>query len=177
MRARRAPCRGSRGATFLVLLFAVAITSAALAAGVAVTSHAQQRERETQLLWAGEQIRQAIVAYARHAGSEADRYPAALADLLTDPRSAAPRRFLRRIHDDPMTNSTDWTLIRDPRGRIVGVASRSQLTPIRRNGFGPEQRDFADAKTYADWRFTTVVDLRPIVAPPPAAPASAVLSD
>jgi type II secretory pathway pseudopilin PulG len=150
--------RPPRGVAYLTLLFAVAATSATLAGASALWSQAQQREREAQLLWAGEQYRRAIVAYARHAADDANRYPATLQDLLLDPRSAAPRRFLRRLHDDPMSGSTDWALIRDARGRIVGVHSRSAREPLKRAGFGAGQRGFERARRYADWRFTAVAE-------------------
>jgi type II secretory pathway pseudopilin PulG len=159
--------RPPRGLTYLALLFAVAATGATLAATASLWSHTQQREREAQLLWAGEQYRRAIVAYARFAADDANRYPATLQDLLLDPRSAAPRRFLRRLHHDPMTGSTDWALIRDVHGRIVGVNSRSAKEPFKRAGFGAEQRGFERARRYADWRFTAVAE--PVPVPSPAA--------
>lgn len=156
-----------RGVAYLALLFAIAAGGAALAGTGALWSRVQQRERETQLLWAGEQIRRAIVAYGRH-GDDANRYPSTLHDLLLDPRSPAPRRFLRRIYHDPMTGSADWVLIRDVQGRIVGVHSRSRSAPMRRAGFAVEQRGFAQAKRYEEWRFTAVAEPVLHVEPAPA---------
>jgi type II secretory pathway pseudopilin PulG len=51
-----------RGVTYIALLLAVAITSGVAAAGASVWSQMQRREREKQLLWAGDQIRRAILA-------------------------------------------------------------------------------------------------------------------
>lgn len=150
--------RPQRGIAYLTLLFAVATTGATLAGAASLWSHVQQRERETQLLWAGEQFRRALAAYAHHAADDASRYPATLQDLLLDPRSAAPRRFLRRLHDDPMTGGTDWALIRDAHGHIVGVHSRSAKAPLRRAGFTAGQRGFERARHYADWRFSAVAE-------------------
>jgi type II secretory pathway pseudopilin PulG len=149
-----------RGAIFLALLFAVAIVGGALSASASLWSGTQQRERETQLLWAGEQFRQALVAYAQAAGAGAQAFPRTLDDLLLDPRSAAPRRFLRRIYDDPMTRSTDWGVVRNERGLIVGVHSRSEARPMRRANFAPEHAGFEDAATYAEWRFMAVREPR-----------------
>ena len=161
-----------RGVTYLSLLFAVAVGGTTLAATATLWSHGQQRQREAQLLWAGEQIRHAIAAYARHAGDDANRYPRTLQDLLLDPRSAAPRRFLRRLYDDPMTGRADWVLIRDAQGRIVGVHSRSSKAPLKRAGFDTEQRGFEKARRYADWRFSAVSEpalhLAAIAVPTPA---------
>jgi len=150
----------ARGAVFLALLFAVAVVGGTLAAGASLTSGVQQREREAQLLWAGEQFRLALRAYAQAGGGGPQAFPATLDELLLDPRSAAPRRFLRRVYDDPMTRSTDWALIRNERGRIVGVHSRSAARPLRRAHFAPEQAGFEEAASYAEWRFTAVRELR-----------------
>ncbi|MFZ2652359.1 MAG: type II secretion system protein, partial [Burkholderiaceae bacterium] len=150
-----------RGLTYLALLLAVAITSAALGAGASLWSQAQRRERETQLLWAGDQIRHAILAYAQFGADPAERYPRDLEDLLLDPRSPAPRRFLRRIYDDPMTRSTQWGLIRNGQGRIVGVHSRAAGAPLKTGKFAAAYLDFEQARSYADWRFTTLVEMRP----------------
>ena len=149
-----------RGAIFLALLFAVAVIGGTLAAAASLWSRTQQRERETQLLWAGEQFRQALLAYAQSGGAGAQAYPRTLDDLLLDPRSAAPRRFLRRIYDDPMTRSTDWGVIRNERGLIVGVHSRSEARPMRRAHFPPEQAGFEEATRYADWRFSALRETR-----------------
>jgi type II secretory pathway pseudopilin PulG len=166
-----------RGVTYLALLLAVAITSGVLAAGTSVWSHRQQRERETQLLWAGDQIRRAIVAYARAGSSDGQRFPATLQDLLLDPRSAAPQRYLRRLYDDPMTGSTDWGLIRNAGGRIVGVHSTSQNAPLKTGRFPLAYAAFEEAATYADWRFTAIAEPRRLQPREPAGAASSVATD
>ena len=161
--------RPQRGVTYLALLLAAAITSAAMAAGMTVWSQTQRRERETQLLWAGGQIRQAIAAYARTASDVGNRYPRTLEDLLLDPRSPAPRRHLRRIYDDPMTRSTEWGLVRNAQGRIVGVYSRAEGRPLKTGRFAAADSAFEQARSYADWRFTAVPD-NGLLDPPPARP-------
>jgi type II secretory pathway pseudopilin PulG len=149
-----------RGAIFLALLFAVAVVGGTLAAGASLSSRMQQREHETQLLWADQQFRQALVAYAQSGGAGAQSYPRTLDDLLLDPRSAAPRRFLRRIYDDPMTRSTDWGLVRNERGLIIGVHSRSEAKPMRRAHFASEHGGFEEAATYSEWRFMAIRETR-----------------
>lgn len=152
--------RPQRGVAYLALLLAVAITSGALAASASIWSQAQQREREKQLLWAGEQIHRAIVAYSQSGQDSGNNFPAALQDLLLDPRSPARRRYLRQIYDDPMTRSTDWALIRNPQGRIVGVHSRATGVPVKTGRFAQPYVSFEKARTYADWKFTAVPELR-----------------
>ena len=146
--------------SYLALLLAVAITSGALAAGATLWSQVQRRERERQLLWAGDQIRRAIVAYSQNGADQVSPYPQTLQDLLLDPRSPARRRFLRQIYDDPMTRSTDWGLIRNPQGRIVGVYSRSDARPLKKGRFPAPYDDFELAASYADWRFTAILEPR-----------------
>jgi type II secretory pathway pseudopilin PulG len=152
VRARRGQ-RGQRGVTYLVLLLAIAMVSAVLATNATLVSTAQRREREKQLLWAGDQLRQALLAYAR-AGD--GRFPDRLEDLLEDPRSPAPRRFLRQLYPDPMTRDQSWGLLRNAEGRIVGVHSRSTAVPMKTSGFADAYQDFGAARSYADWKFAAV---------------------
>ena len=166
-----------RGVSYLALLLAVAITNGALAAGATVWSHWQRRERETQLLWAGDQIRRAIVAYAQAAAERDGGFPLSLQDLLLDPRTPARRRFLRQIYEDPMARNTEWGLIRNPQGQLVGVYSRASGVPVKQARFAPLYADFEGAKRYADWRFAAVVlpalrNLQPALPGTPAVPAA-----
>lgn len=154
--------------TYLALLLAIAAVSAVLAASATVWSQAQRRERETQLLWAGDQFRRALLAYAQ-AGNGV--YPQRLEDLLEDPRSPARRRFLRRLYGDPMTRGDDWALLRDERGGIVGVHSRSTAVPVKTGGFPAEYVRFAGARTYAEWTFSAAGAAPAPTAPPSPAPA------
>jgi hypothetical protein len=72
--------------------------------------------------------------------------------LLADKRYPAIRRHLRRVYADPMTGAADWTLLKQ-QGAIVGVASRSSRVPLKRDGFAVADRAFAEAGSYAGWRF------------------------
>ena len=154
-----------RGVTYIALLLAVAITSGAAAAGASVWSQMQRREREKQLLWAGDQIRRAILAYSQTGSDGPNRYPAALQDLLLDGRSAAQRRYLRQVYEDPMSRSTDWGLIRNPQGRIVGVYSQARGVPVKTGAFAKAYAHFERAPSYAAWTFTVL---------PPGATAAAL---
>lgn len=140
------------GASYLALLIAVALLSGALASAAALLSETQRREREKQLLWAGDQIRRALLDYARAGPGQAD-FPERLEDLLADPRVPFARRFLRRLYLDPLTGKADWGLQRDARQRIVGVFSQSPLTPLKTGNFPPPYESFQQARSYADWQF------------------------
>jgi type II secretory pathway pseudopilin PulG len=141
--------RPQAGFTYLGILVAVALMGLMLSAVGRVWAVHEQREREVQLLFVGDQYRMAIGRYYRSGRS----YPMSLADLVQDDRSPLPRRFLRKLYADPMTGDADWTLIPAPGGGIMGVASASQAAPIKRAGFDLQDKAFADSDCYCKWRF------------------------
>jgi len=151
--ARRALAgpRGVRGFTYLMVLFAVALFGIALAAAGSVWSTTARRDRESQLLFAGDAIRAAIASY--YAAGPAHQLPRELADLVQDERAPLVRRHLRRVYADPMTGRADWELLRDPDGGIYGVRSTSALEPIKRANFPDADAEFNGATCYCDWRF------------------------
>jgi hypothetical protein len=82
-----------------------------------------------------------------------------------------------------MTGKADWTLIMNPSGQgIIGVASSSQATPIKRKGFELVDAAFADKDCYCAWQFIysprrlgaalpSGVNMPPGTAPGPTNPA------
>jgi type II secretory pathway pseudopilin PulG len=156
------------GFTYMGLLMVMAIASIGMA-GVAVVWHQEmQREREKELLFIGEQYRQAIGRYYENAANGSKQYPEKLADLLLDKRGPTTQRYLRQLYADPMqlgqstqldqaeafstATASSWGLVKD-QNRIIGVYSRSQETPIKTTGFPLQYDFFAEAKTYQDWKF------------------------
>jgi type II secretory pathway pseudopilin PulG len=138
------------GFTYVGLLMAVVIMGLMLTIVARIWSTTEQRERETQLLFAGHAYRMAIASYF----ATGHQYPATLQDLLLDDRSPVPVRHLRRLYADPITGAADWTLIPTPAGTgIMGVVSSSQRAPIKRKGFDPGDNAFTDAECYCTWRF------------------------
>jgi type II secretory pathway pseudopilin PulG len=145
--------RRSRGYAMMLALFALVLVSLAAIAAIGNSRQAAQREREQDLLWVGNQYRQAIDSYYRLAARGfAVKYPESLDDLLEDNRLPVPVHHLRRIYPDPMTGAVDWVLERQA-GRIVGLHSASARAPIRHAGFAPADRAFTTAHTYREWRF------------------------
>jgi type II secretory pathway pseudopilin PulG len=138
-----------RGFTYLGLMFAIAVLGITLATIGVVWSTQIRRDREAELLYIGNQYRAAIGRYLNSGG----QYPRELADLVVDKRYPVARRYLRRIYPDPMTNSVDWELILAPEGGIMGVASRSQVKPIKVAGFSVANAAFESAECYCDWKF------------------------
>lgn len=144
-------CRREAGFTFIGLIAALAIIALMLTMAARVWSAADQRDKEQQLLFIGEQFRMAIARYYAFG----HQYPLSLQDLLEDKRTPVPRRHLRQLYRDPFTREADWHLIMDPTNiGIMGVASQSTRVPIKRAGFGPIEIGFADSKCYCDWQFT-----------------------
>ena len=163
------------GYSYLVLLFTVAIAAAGMA-GTGIVWHTEQiRERETELLFVGNQFRAAIISYyARTPPGSPRRYPGSLDELLKDPRFPMTVRHLRKLYRDPITGTTDWGLMTHPGGGIMGVYSKSEALPLKRAEFDGPNRIFEDrallqGKTFAykDWQFAHVT---PIAVRAPLAP-------
>ena len=160
--------RRQGGFTYLGLLILLVLMGVVLAQAGTLWSQTRQREREADLLFYGDQFHQAIAAY--YQAQTPNAYPKTLDDLLEDPRVPFARRFLRQIYTDPLTGKRDWVLIRAPDRRIMGVYSPAPGVPIKRGGFPAPDAAFADAKSYAAWRFEFAGGAP---APPAPAPAAA----
>lgn len=140
------------GFTYLGLLFALAIASVALA-GTGVLWHFEgRREKEKELLFAGEAYRRALASYYDLSPGGEKQYPRQLEELLLDKRFPVPVRHLRQLYRDPMTRDGKWQLL-ILQERIYGVASSSREVPIKHAGFGAGQEAFEKAGSYAEWRF------------------------
>ena len=113
-----------------MLLGWVALSGVLLMAASTHWRQQAQREREMEYAFRGEQIRQAISAYAAVPLSTGQSpWPPSLNALLADERTGRVVRHLRQVWPDPMTGQ-DWVLIREEEG-IRGVYSRSPLQPLR----------------------------------------------
>ena len=137
-----------RGLVMLALLIALALASIALMAGLDVWALEKQRRQEEELLFIGTQYRLAIQRYYLAGRS----LPQSIDDLLEDKRFPVPLHHLRRAYADPMTGMNDWRVLRDG-DRIYGVYSSSERAPIKRANFPRLYAFFANAETYADWKF------------------------
>ena len=140
------------GFSYVGLMIFVAISGIALAGVGIVWSQDQQREREKELLFVGEQFRQAIGSYYESTPDNIKQYPTKLEDLLQDNRLPNLKRHLRKIYDDPITNSSKWGLELQ-QAQIVGVYSLSDLKPIKKKGFPNLYEKFSDFSKYSDWKF------------------------
>lgn len=141
------------GFTYLGLMIAIVIMGL-VQASLAEAWHADaQREKEKELLFAGDQMRAALNLYYTHSPPSSLRHPLRLEDLLQDSRSPSTRRYLRKIYPDPITGKPEWGIIRGAGGEIYGVHSLSELRPLKQGDFARANKQFAGAQKYSEWVF------------------------
>ena len=144
--------RCASGFTYLALLFAIAVMGVVLAGAGQVWHTAAKREKERELLFIGNQFREAIGRYYENSPG-AKQFPAKLEDLVEDKRFPKSKRHLRKIYIDPMTRAPQWGLVQE-QGRITGVYSHSTQPPLKTGNFDNKaDEQFARAKAYKEWRF------------------------
>jgi type II secretory pathway pseudopilin PulG len=131
----------------------IALMGAGLALAGQVWHASLQREREKELLFAGDQIRTAIASYYQGTPGGIRKFPATLEELLEDRRYPTVKRHLRRLYRDPLTGAAQWGLIEAPSGGIMGVYSLSSSTPRKLTGFRSRDAEFENAASFADWKF------------------------
>ncbi|WP_124949923.1 type II secretion system protein [Sulfuriferula thiophila] len=151
------PVHLNKGFTYLAILFAIAIMGIALAAAGSLWHVSQQREKERELLYIGNQYRQAITLYYERSPGGGKQFPKSLENLLQDNRQLVPQRYLRKLFRDPITNSKTWGLVAGPGNSIMGVYSLSEDTPIKQGNFDKNNLAFAGAQHYSDWKFVYVI--------------------
>ncbi|MBW2477195.1 MAG: type II secretion system protein [Deltaproteobacteria bacterium] len=141
-----------RGAALLMVLVMVVILGLAAAKTGQSWRAVMQMEREQELLWRGQQYLRAIESYYTVKHGAQNMFPLKLDELLRDPRFPGVVRHLRKLYTDPMTGD-DWTLIKDPAERIIGVRPTSDLTPFKQDGFPLELTDLKGKGAYREWEF------------------------
>jgi len=141
-----------RGVVLLALLLAMGFMGLALMKAVEVGATARQREREQELLFAGDQYRQAIERYYWAAPPGTPRLlPTSISQLLLDDRYPQPVQHLRRAYPDPF-GEPEWGLVRIG-GRLAGVRSVANVEPMKRAHFPERYASFAEAGDVSQWVF------------------------
>jgi len=99
------------GFTYLGALILIVVSGIALSGASTYHSTIVKRSKEAELLFRGDQIRQAIRSFYEHPPGERPRtYPRSMQDLLRDPRYLGVRRHLRKNYAEPMTSDGEWAL-------------------------------------------------------------------
>ena len=154
MVTRRRLVRHARAYAYVAILLLLVGHGVVLAIAGAAWHAAQQREKERELLFVGDQFRSALRSYAQSGAGGAGQSPRSLDDLLRDPRYSGTKRHLRKVFVDPMTGKAEWGLVRTPDGgAVTGVFSTSQEAPIKRTSFEGDDAAFAGAARYSEWKF------------------------
>jgi type II secretory pathway pseudopilin PulG len=148
--------RHQQGFTYVALLIIVALIGAGLAAKGVSWKNAGQREKEAELLFIGQEFREAIALYYFRSPGQAQDYPKSLEELTADTRFSNTQRYLRRIYRDPMTGRPNWGLVLSPSGRIMGVHSLSRDRPLKTANFSEADQEFSGSGSYSDWQFVFV---------------------
>ncbi|MGB0127209.1 MAG: hypothetical protein WBP72_06170 [Rhodocyclaceae bacterium] len=129
------------------------LMTSAMVAVAGVWELGYRREKEAELLFIGGQFRRALAGFYKDGTNEVDRYPRQLADLVKDPRILTTRRYLRKLYTDPITGTTEWGLLRNANGGIIGVHSASDKEPLKKINFRKADEGFTKKEKYAQWIF------------------------
>ena len=166
-----APCRQS-GFTYIGVLILVAIMGIMAAATADLWRTERKREAETELLFVGNQYRQAIGQYYDQSPGRGRTFPASLQDLLQDPRAPGMKRYLRKLFADPVTGGEEWGLVKGPAGEIMGVFSLSEDMPLKKSNFRRVDAKLEEKQKYSEWVFiyTPGRSSPPVATAPPAKP-------
>jgi type II secretory pathway pseudopilin PulG len=143
------------------LLILIMVAGYALAAAGTTFSEARKREREQELLKVGDTIRKAIGNYYNQTPSVVKQYPPNIQALIRDDRFPEPKRYLRKLYLDPVTQREGWGILEAPSGGVMGVYSLSAARPYKSKNFRLIYRQFENKKYYGEWYFAYV----PMVSP------------
>jgi type II secretory pathway pseudopilin PulG len=155
------------GFTYLYVLMLIALIGMGLATAGTLWRTDAQRAREAELLFIGDQYRQAIRSYYELDPAQ-PRLPQSIDELLEDNRRPDTVRHLRRAWRDPLSGGELALIVAPDSHDIVGVHSPAQGRPFKQAGFAPADETLAGAARYAEWRFVFV--------PPPPLSAAALSS-
>ncbi|HAK60533.1 MAG TPA: type II secretion system pseudopilin PulG [Nitrospiraceae bacterium] len=151
------PTLRDRGFTYLALLAAIVIIGITLGSATKYWSHITLREKEKELIFRGNQYKDAIGRYY-NARPGVKMYPQSIDNLLNDSRSINSGRHLRRKYKDPITGE-DFIVIKGQQvnGKkvigISGVKSKSDDEPLKKANFSEENKEFEGKSKYSEWVF------------------------
>lgn len=151
--ALAAPRQQPRGATLVLVLLLLALTSLGLSVVGPAWADQARYERERDLLRIGALYARALASYRAASPGSDKHHPERLEQLLADTRFVGTMRHLRKLYPDPLRPGAPWGLVKDAAGRIIGVYSQSDDAPIAR---GMQQLDgltLPPARRYSDWKF------------------------
>jgi type II secretory pathway pseudopilin PulG len=146
----------SDGFILIGLLVLFLVSGFALAQVGARWKDAVQREREQELLKIGEVYVHAIGRYYNQTPGVVKEYPPNLEVLLNDERFPTPRKYIRKLYPDPITQRSGWGIVEAPSGGVMGIYSLSDKPPYKTLGFRPQYKYLENKKYYGEWYFAYV---------------------
>lgn len=147
-----------KGFVLIGMLVLMMVAGYVLAVVSTKWSDAVKREREQELLKVGDTMRKAIGSYYNQTPGVVKQFPPNLEALLYDDRLPTPRRHLRKLYIDPVTQREGWGILEAPSGGVMGVYSLSDQSPYKRKNFRPIYKGFENQKYYGNWFFAYVPD-------------------
>ena len=148
--------RYQSGYILVGLLILIMVAGYVLAAAGTKFSDARKREREQELIKVGDTIRKAIGNYYNQTPGVVKQYPPNLEALLKDERFPQPKRYLRKLYLDPVTQREGWGILEAPSGGVMGVYSLSAAKPYKTKSFRLMYHHFENKKYYGEWYFAYV---------------------
>lgn len=142
-----------QGFSYVIAMFLVAGLSMLGLSRLQVTLTNEKRDKEAQLLLAGQAYLNAIKSYYNGSTGSTNQYPPSLKALLEDNRTSTLHRHLRKLYVNPLSGIDDWVPVMAPGGGIMGVYAPSTEVPVKTGNFPPALAHFKDAKHYQEWKF------------------------
>lgn len=148
------------GYSLIVVMIAIVIMGIVAESAITLDSYRIKKNKEAELLFRGVAYQNAILSYLNAGVPSRRNYPKRLEHLLSDPRFAH-RRHIRLLYSDPMIANINkesdlndhWRILRNEKGGIVGIASKSKAIPLKKAFFPANLSHFSEAKNYSDWVF------------------------
>lgn len=100
-----------QGAVYLWCLIGIVLLSLGLGRSLEVYSTQKKREKEEEQRYILNLYEKAIKNYYYNSPGEVKKWPEKLEDLLRDPRYVTPKRYIRKLYNDPLTDDPPLHLL------------------------------------------------------------------
>ncbi len=140
------------GFSYVMVLVVLVVVSIAAQVATIPVSRITRSDKEKELLFRGQAYLKAIESYY-FSIPDKPAYPHYLTELEKDPRFLH-RRHIRRLYSEPFAEK--WRVLRNSNGEIIGVASSSEMKPLKMDNFPMGLNAFTGAERYSEWEFVYI---------------------